>query len=376
MQGAVRKPMTQAVEAIKQLLSTLLPGDRIAVIAFADHVHTVFSAADWASVPEMCLGQLDLLAEQRLPADIGMGTYMAEALRAAADALTQGADGAAVTRLIVISDGIVQDPEASLLTVAGIQERGLAITTLGLGDEFDEEFLTRVADNSRGDYYYAPDGAEITQRLTEEMTTLQATAVTDMHIAVRGLDGAVVQDMALVRPAMTLFDEIYTEDGWTRARVGDVSSAAPTAVLLQILPPTRPEGRHPVAEAQLTWVGGRNEPQAVAGQTVEVLFTDDPLPLAETDPEVTDLVERFHIYRFEREAQRAAERGDLTGAQEKLGAATRALRQIGEEQLADDMEGQIAALSGAAQDPSRVKRIKATTRRLGGLPPQDSTLSS
>ncbi len=376
IQDAVRKPMTLAVDAIKELLATLSPDDRITVIAFADRVHTVFSAAEWGSSPDLCRSRLDELAEQRLPADIGTGTYMAEALRAAAAALAHGAAGAGVSRLIVVSDGIVQDAEASLLTVAAIQEDGIAITTLGVGEEFDEEFLTRVADNSRGDYYYAPNGALITQRLTEEMATLQAISVTEMHIAVRGLEGAVVQDMALVRPAMTLFDEIYTEDGWTRARIGDVSSAAPTAVLLQIAPATQSEGRHPVLEAQLTWAGGRGEPQSVARQTVEAVFTDDPMHLAETDPAVTDIVDRFHIYQFEREAQRAAERGDLAGAQEKLGSATRALRQIGEEQLAADMEGQIAALGGAASDPSRVKRIKATTRRLGGtsLPDKASTL--
>lgn len=373
MQAQVRKPMTQAVEAIKTLLTTLHPQDQVTVIAFADRVHTVFSAADWTALPEQCLGQLDLLAEQRLPVDIGTGTCMADALRAAADALAQNASPGTLSRLIILSDGIVQDAEATLLMVAGIQDQGLAITTLGLGDEFDEEFLTRVADNSRGEYHYAADSADITQRLTEEMATLQSVAVTEMQIAVRGLSGALVQDMVLVRPAMTLFDEIYTEDGWTRARIGDVSSAAPTGVLVQIAPAVQPEGRHPVAEVHLTWAGGHGEPQGVAQRTLEVLFTDDRLHLAETDPVVMDLVDRFHIYQFEREAQRAAERGDVEAAQEKLGAATRALRRIGEEQLAADMEGQIAALGGAAPDPSRVKRIKATTRRLAGGSPRDVT---
>jgi Ca-activated chloride channel family protein len=373
MQGSVRKPMTLAVDAIKSLLATLLPEDRITVIAFADRVHTVFSAADRVRAPDQCLAQLDLLAEQRLPVDIGLGTQMAEALRVADVALEASSMSNGVSRMIIISDGIVQDAEATLMTVAGIQENGLAITTLGVGEEFDEEFLTRVADNSRGDYYYAPDSAEITQRLTEEMTTLQAISLTDVHLAVRGLSGAVVQDIALVRPAMTLFDEIYTEDDWTRARIGDISSTARTGILLQIAPAPQSEGRHPIVEVQLTWAGGLNEPQNITQKTIEVIFTDDPLHLSETDPVVTDLVDRFQIYRYEREAQRAAERGDVVGAQEKLGAATRALRLIGEEQLAEDMEGQIAALSGAAQDPSRAKRIKATTRRLAGLAQEDNT---
>ena len=75
--------------------------------------------------------QLDLLGDQRLPVDIGTGTCMAEALRLAGEALQRNALLQGVNRLIVISDGIVQDPDETLLTVAAIQEQGFAITTLG-----------------------------------------------------------------------------------------------------------------------------------------------------------------------------------------------------------------------------------------------------
>ena len=70
------------------------------------------------------------------------------------------------------------------------------------------------------------------------------------------------------------------------------------------------------------------------------------------------------MYKYEREAQRAQERGDLEGAREKLGAATRQLHKLGEETLAQEMETQLAGLA-QSDAPSRVKRIKATTRRLG-----------
>ncbi|MBV9852172.1 MAG: VWA domain-containing protein [Armatimonadetes bacterium] len=369
MQAVVRKPMSLAVEAIKSLLQSLRPSDKITVIAFADQVHSVFGAADWATFPDQCLAQLDLLRDQRLPVDIGTGTYMAAALRLAGEALQQNAaEAQGINRLIVISDGIVQDPDATMLAVSAIQDQGYAITTLGVGDEFDEEFLIRVADNSRGEYHYAATSEQITQRLTEEMTSLQTVSVTDMYIAVRGLGGTVIQDIALVRPAMTLFEEVFTENDWMRARIGDVSGAAPVAVLVQLAPTSQPQGRHPMAEAQFTWAVAGGTHRGKTQIMIEAEFSSDPLRLARTDEDVSALVDRFSVYRMEREAQRAQERGDVEKAREKLGAATRQLRKIGEEQLAEDMEGQIAALSGAAQDAARVKRIKATTRRLGSAP--------
>ena len=370
MQSVARAPMALATDAIKDLLTSLRPRDQVSVIAFADRVHSVFNQQDWANFPDGCLAQMDLLRDRRLPVDIGTGTHMAEALRQASTSLSQNVLSHGVNRLIVLSDGIVQDAEATLRVISEIQAHGYAITTIGLGEEFDEEFLTRVADNSRGEYYYAADSVEITQRLSQEMTTLQTTTITDLYIAVRGLEGAVVQDIFLVRPAMTMFDEVHTEDGWLRAHVGDVSSAIPTGVIIQAAPPILPEGEHAIIEVLLTWTDPNGTLGGSAGNTralIAARFTDDAALLNQTDPEVQDLVDRYAVYKYEREAQRAQERGDLETAREKLGAATRQLHKIGEDQLAEEMEGQLAGLGGAA-NPSRIKRIKATTRRLASPP--------
>jgi Ca-activated chloride channel family protein len=236
-----------------------------------------------------------------------------------------------------------------------------------VGDDFYEEFLTRIADNSRGQYYYASDIAEITEQLHQEMTTLETISVTDLYIAVRGIDGSVVQDVFQVRPSMALFDELYTEEDWLRTRIGDVSSASPVGILIQIAPTTLTAGLQQIAEAQLTWGHSMGSAGSGAGTEkviVSVTATSDSGLLAQINPEAQDLVDRFAIYKYEREAQRAQERGDLDRAKEKLGAATRELHKIGEEALAQDMQEQITALGRATVDPSRAKRIKATTRRL------------
>ncbi len=371
MHTLANTPMAQVTEAIKNLLLTLRSTDQVAVIAFADHPHTVFNPQDWANFPDGCLTQIDALQERRLPVDIGTGTYMAEALRQAAQFVGQNTVPHGINRLIVISDGIVQDQDATLQVISQIEAQGYAITTLGVSDEFDEEFLTRVADNSRGEYYYAADIHEITERLSQEMTTLEATSITDLYIAVRGLDGAVVQDVFLVRPAMTMFDEVHTEDSWLRARVGDVSGAAPVGVMVQVAPPLLPAGERAIVETLLTWNSMDDKNSVLPGNDrslVTASFTDDPDALAGVNTEVSDLVDRYSVYKYEREAQRAQDKGDLDTAREKLGAATRQLHKIGEDALALEMEGQLAELGDEASNPSRVKRIKATTRRLGSVP--------
>jgi len=366
MQHNVRKPMSMAIDAIKKMLNGLQHGDSVSIVAFADATHNLFNDQQWKQNPEWCTGQLDALNEQRLPEDIGTGTHMAAALKMAKDNVTANASPLTINRIIVLSDGIVQDERNTLDTISDIERDGYAITTLGVGDEFDEEFLMRVADISRGAYYYAADINEITERLMQELTVIKSTALQQLYISAQGVDGAIVQDVFMVRPYMTIFEEMDTQGAWVKARVGDIPSDMPTSLLVQLAPAMMVEGAHKVVDVELTWRETDESAAEPAKVTSEIVaeFTDNPGMLARRNEDVQELVDRFNVYKYEREAQRAQEKGDLETAREKLGQATRELHKLGEVALAQDLEAQIAALGTTDQDPSRVKRIKATTRRL------------
>jgi len=75
---------------------------------------------------------------------------------------------------------------------------------------------------------------EIVDCLSTEFANLKSTSVTDLYIAIRGLNKCMIQDIFMVRPAINLFDEIYTENDWVRARIGDVSSNDPSGIFSAI----------------------------------------------------------------------------------------------------------------------------------------------
>ena len=169
----------------------------------------------------------------------------------------------------------------------------------------------------------------------------------------------------MVRPSMGIFDEIYTEEEWIRARVGDVSSASPASLLIQFAPPNAPDGTRQVLEAHFTWTStGGGADKGNTKTIVSAEYSSDPNKFGQANPIVMDLVDRFTVFKYERDAQRALEKGDSAGAQEKLGVATKRLRAMGENALASDMEEQISAIKKKAVDTKVLKRVKATTRRL------------
>jgi Ca-activated chloride channel family protein len=380
MQSIVRKPISLAIDAIKELLHSLQFGDKVAVIAFADSPLTIFGADEWAKNSEECFSRLDALQTQQLSVDIGLGTKLAQPLTNAFELIKQGHSEQAVNRIIVISDGIVQDEVNTHAAVETIHTGGVAISTIGVGDDFDEEFLMNVADITRGGYHYAADISTITSELIGELVTIQSTAIRQLYVAAQGISGAVVQDIFLARPNMTIFDEIESADGWIRARVGDIPSDVPTALLVQIAPAKLPDGIQQIVSVELSWqsvdTGGSLTSPQQQSEIASAKYSSDPELLSRRDAGVQELVDRFHVYKYEREAQKARELGDFAKAKDKLGAATRELRKLGEDALAADVDAQIASIGSGNEDPTRVKRIKATTRRLGSKSTSPDTTSA
>jgi Ca-activated chloride channel family protein len=363
MQASVRKPMSMAVQAIKHLLRELQHGDKASLIVFADQSHTLFSDTQWVENPESCIQNVDKVLDQDIPIDIGTGTKLAPALAAASDLIQANSSESTIDRIIVISDGFLQDYRETLSVVSDVQQKGYAVTTLGVGDEFDEEFLMRVSDNTRGAYYYAANIDEITEKLVAEMTLINATSLQHLYVRASGESKSVVQDIFMARPYMTIFDEMETGDGWVRAHVGDLPSDVSTGLLVQIAPSLQSPGEQIVASVEFSW----RENGALVEQSADIKanYTDDEGLIEKRNADIQDLVNRFNVYKYEREAQKASERGNIGLAKEKLGAATKELRKMGEESLAKDVESHIATMGGNEQDPSLAKRIKSATRKLG-----------
>ena len=91
----------------------------------------------------------------------------------------------------------------------------------------------------------------------------------------------------------------------------------------------------------------------------------DPVLAQAANDAVQDAIQRVAIYREERRAQHAIERGEDEAATRHLQAATRMLRRMGAQSLAAEMEAAASEVQAGTRSLSRTKRIKAATRRLG-----------
>ena len=143
-------------EALRNLLRRLHPEDRVALVAYSDVVQVVERTG--GSEKQRLIDQV---ARLRAGGNTNLSGGWLEGL--AQVERERSAKG--LHRVLLLTDGRanlgVTDPEHLAAIGRRGLEQGVRTTTLGFGADYDEDLLTRIADESGGNAYYieTPDHA-------------------------------------------------------------------------------------------------------------------------------------------------------------------------------------------------------------------------
>jgi Ca-activated chloride channel family protein len=176
-----------ARNAAATLVRSLKDGDIVGLDAFSDHARTIVSPTrlDATSRAEI-LRQISQLRESG-------STNMFEGLN-----LAEGQIGAApashpLRRVVLISDGIANVGPSSPDVLGAIAERGLRfraqVTSLGVGNDYDERTLNALAVRSSGRLYHLSEPREMANILKGELDMLNATLASEAFVEVVAAPG-------------------------------------------------------------------------------------------------------------------------------------------------------------------------------------------
>lgn len=167
--------MVAAREAVVSLLERMHDEDQLAVVVYDDTADVLQPLAPVAALrrtlpPRVRAVQAD--GGTNIPAGMDLGAL---ALAAAPPGL--------VRRVVLVSDG--QDGSGvPLEAIEGAVSRRASeratTSALGVGLDFDERFMTHVADAGRGNYAFLQRGEELTAFLTRELEEGAASVVEDV----------------------------------------------------------------------------------------------------------------------------------------------------------------------------------------------------
>jgi Ca-activated chloride channel family protein len=223
MEGAA---IAAARDAARALVARMGDHDRVAIIAFhsQSEVLVPMLALD-AGGRRRALAAIDGIRATGTT-DLGGG------LAAGLDELARTRTGAGLERVVLVSDGVPNTGDALGGLVLRATREHVAISALGLGLEFDEALLGRIAQDTGGEYLYAPDADAVARVFDDELTRMQTAVAANLTLTVRPGPGVVLGDA----PWLTAVG------GDRQAFLGDLAAGETRDVFVPVAVPAHADG--------------------------------------------------------------------------------------------------------------------------------------
>jgi Ca-activated chloride channel family protein len=268
-----------------------------------------------------------------------------------------------ISRVILLSDGLANvgiTDARKLSQRAGVMyESGVAVSTFGMGYEFDENLLASMATGGGGSYHYISRPGDILAALNKEFNMAASTVASGVEIIIRPMDGCRFQSA----PGHGW----RLEGGSAVIGLGDLSAGETRTLMAQVLVPTGKLGDQGVADVELRYrdpVTGKISRTDMAPVVLNVV--DDPSVHRESiDIEVQGKKAVIESNAMIDEAAKRVDQGDRDGAltiirrvmgslKASPAASTPALRE--EMERAAEYGGRIEGLDDMA--PAEIKEMQ------------------
>jgi len=229
-----------AKEAAKQIIAGLDKEDRLAVVAYSTDVELLY--------PIQFLKNKDGAAsvvDSLYPTE---STNLSGGLTAGIEQLNSIERGGYVNRVILLSDGLANVGITDLGELGRVasraSEKGIHITTMGLGVDYDENLMMSLAEYGAGNYYFIESPAQLASIFQKEFGQIAATVAKDPVIRIGLAPGVSIE-------------EVYgyawtkTADGVTEIKLGDFFGGQERDILVKFKVPVGKTGRNELGKAGL-----------------------------------------------------------------------------------------------------------------------------
>jgi Ca-activated chloride channel homolog len=310
------------VEAVKFLADNVAPDDKIAVIAFADKAQVIIQPDQIhdRAVVRRALDDVDLL-------EIGGGTQMALGMRAAIEQVRSNLAANRLNRVLVLTDGQTYE-ETACIELASQNRDNMSFSAMGVGVEFNEKLLMRIAQDSHGKYHFIGNSHEIPGIFEDELAGLRAVTVRNGKIDVTLSQGVQIREAYRASPEIYGLGAPLLEDRKVTYEIGDLEANLPGSVLLTlVLPPRRP-GPVRIAQSAFRYeVPGAGERSINLDVTVE--YSLDRTLTSKRNGRVMNLVDQVSIAKLQSRAEEELKVGNVDRATRFLNNAIQGTQRLG-----------------------------------------------
>jgi Ca-activated chloride channel family protein len=351
------EPMANAKAAAARLITQLDNGDAFAVVTYSSGDETVM-AMGRATESNKAAARVAIAAIHE-----DGGTCISCGLTRGATELARTPIRGGVSRMVLISDGQANEgifdrgELAQLATETAA--RGISMSTVGVGLDFDEVTMMQLANVGRGNYYFVEDTLNLDAMFSRELGGLAATIATDVRLVLIDAPGARVEE-AYGYPIMRSGDHVIVP-------IADLRAGETRKVVLRVAIAPAATGPMTVTKVELGWrrVVDSVARHATTAARVEVVEDAEEVA-ASVDSRTVQIVEQALSARALEEASEVYETHGADAAQQVLqlrGATLRAHKHLAPDAVYQLERDNNAALENIRSVPSakaqKVNRVKA-----------------
>jgi Ca-activated chloride channel family protein len=322
-------------EAVKFLADNLTADDKVSIVAFADRAKVLITpeAARDKSAVKRAIDDIDLL-------DIGGGTQMALGMKAAIDEVKKNLSPDRLNRVLVLTDGQTYE-ETACIDLVEKNRHEISFSTMGVGVEFNEKLLQRLAQDSNGKYHFIGDPAEIPGIFEDELEGLRSVSLRNGRIEVTLSQGVQVREAFRASPEIyVLGTPLVGEDRKISYEIGDLQAGVPGSVLLTLVLPPRKPGQVRVLQSTFHYeVPGGSEKTVECDLAVD--YTLDRTLTSKRNGRVMNLVDQVSIAKLQAKAEEELKAGNVDRATRLLGNALQGTQRMGNVKATQALSGLI-----------------------------------
>jgi Ca-activated chloride channel homolog len=295
------------------------------------------------------------------------GTQISDGLKAGLEELRKGYAKDRVNRILLLTDGRTWDDEAACLALAEeAGKEGIAITGIGLGDDWNEKLLLQVAERSRGNSHWIQNPLAILDAFQQEVEGMRSVAATNLRLLARMSPGVRPIKVYATAPMIADVTRTAVSDNTVTLDLGTLDGARGQAVLIEARVPVEKEGRFRLGQVEVSYDVPTEGSRGLRTMSdLFVTFTIDAKAAAKVNAEVMNLAEKVSAFKLQTRALTEAEAGNIAAATQKLRSAATVLLNLGEDELAEAAEKEILGLRKTGTlSAAGTKKLEYGTRKL------------
>lgn len=293
-----------AKEAACYAVESLLPSDRISLTLFDTHVETPIpstlatdKAKILAKIRQVQVGSSTALHAGWVEGGIQVGHYL---------------NPEHINRVVLLSDGLANVGEtrhdAIATDVNGLSQRGISTSTLGVGNDYDEDLLEAMARSGDGNFYHIESPNQLPTIFENELMGLSSTLGRQVRLQMTTQNGAVLKDV------LNDFDK--TDSGEYKLPNLVIGSSVNVVVRLQVPALTQPAD---LCQLTLGWDDPNQPERQRLEATLQIpVVSVEQLSDFPANPKVQEQLALLMAARARKEAIDRADQGDLAGASRSL----------------------------------------------------------